>query len=97
MDTTKALFEKLIIQLAPTGMVPDKTDTPYTSITYGEIIDDTLETFKKGVLFAHMHTRDEQVGGYMRVGPDSIYYDYQKRVPVTDERLVRNTAAIPIV
>jgi uncharacterized protein (DUF849 family) len=59
MDITAPLFEKLIIQLAPTGMVPNKTDTPYVPITPEEIIEDTVKAYKKGISFVHIHARDE--------------------------------------
>lgn len=60
MDTTETFFNKLIIQLAPTGMVPNKTDTPHVPITPEEIIEDTVKAYKKGVSFVHIHARDEQ-------------------------------------
>ncbi|HNQ29235.1 MAG TPA: 3-keto-5-aminohexanoate cleavage protein [Methanolinea sp.] len=60
MDTTEAFFDKLIIQLAPTGMVPNKSDTPHVPITPEEIVEDTVKAYKKGVSFVHIHARDEQ-------------------------------------
>jgi len=60
MDIRDPLFNKLIIQLAPTGMVPNKTDTPYVPITPEEIIEDTVKAYKKGVSFVHIHARDER-------------------------------------
>ena len=50
---------KLIITLAPTGMIPTKEDTPYVPITPEEIARDTYEAYKLGVSIVHVHARDE--------------------------------------
>jgi 3-keto-5-aminohexanoate cleavage enzyme len=52
--------EKLIIQLAPTGMVPTKKDTPYVPITPREIARDIYKAYKLGVSVVHIHARDEE-------------------------------------
>ena len=49
---------KLIIQLAPTGMVPSRRDTPYVPITPDEIAGDTYEAYKLGASVVHLHARD---------------------------------------
>jgi 3-keto-5-aminohexanoate cleavage enzyme len=51
---------KLIIKLAPTGMIPTKNDTPYVPITPEEIIRDTVEAYKAGVSIVHIHARDQE-------------------------------------
>jgi 3-keto-5-aminohexanoate cleavage enzyme len=51
---------KMIIQLAPTGMVPTKKDNPYTPITPEEIARDTYEAYKLGASVVHVHARDEE-------------------------------------
>lgn len=51
---------KLIIKLAPTGMIPTKNDTPYVPITPKEIADDTYKAYKLGTSVVHVHARDEQ-------------------------------------
>ncbi|MHA2060672.1 MAG: 3-keto-5-aminohexanoate cleavage protein [Candidatus Sifarchaeia archaeon] len=51
--------EKLIIKLAPTGMIPRKEDTPFVPITAEEIIKDTCEAYKLGASVVHVHARDE--------------------------------------
>lgn len=48
---------KLIIELAPTGMVPHKSDCPNVPITPDEIINDTYEAFKLGATMVHVHAR----------------------------------------
>ena len=55
----RVLSQKLIIQLAPTGMVPTKDDTPYVPITPDEIGDDTYRAYKIGASVVHVHARDE--------------------------------------
>ena len=59
-DYSCKLASKLIIKLAPTGMIPTKDDTPHVPITPEEIIKDTCEAYKLGVSVAHIHARDEQ-------------------------------------
>lgn len=56
----EAFHRKLIIQLAPTGMVPQKSDTPHVPITPEEIARDTYEAYKLGASAVHVHARDEQ-------------------------------------
>jgi 3-keto-5-aminohexanoate cleavage enzyme len=59
-DYSYKLADKLIIKLAPTGMIPTKQDTPYVPITAEEIIKDTYEAYRLGVSNVHIHARDEQ-------------------------------------
>jgi 3-keto-5-aminohexanoate cleavage enzyme len=51
---------KLIITLAPTGMIPTKDQTVYVPITPEEIASDTYEAYKLGVSVVHVHARDKQ-------------------------------------
>jgi uncharacterized protein (DUF849 family) len=50
---------KLIIQLAPTGMVPTHKDSPHVPLTPVEIAEDTYRSYKLGVSSVHVHARDE--------------------------------------
>ena len=50
---------KLIITLAPTGMIPRKEDTPYVPLTAEEIAKDTYEAYKLGASVVHVHARDD--------------------------------------
>lgn len=50
---------KLIITLAPTGMIPTKKDTKYVPITPKEIAADAYEAYKLGASIVHVHARDE--------------------------------------
>jgi 3-keto-5-aminohexanoate cleavage enzyme len=49
---------KLIITLAPTGMIPTKKQTPNVPTTPEEIAEDTYEAYKLGVSVVHVHARD---------------------------------------
>ncbi|MBN2604117.1 MAG: 3-keto-5-aminohexanoate cleavage protein [Candidatus Thermoplasmatota archaeon] len=51
---------KLIITLAPTGMIPTKEDTKNVPLTPDEIVKDAYEGYKLGVSIVHIHARDEQ-------------------------------------
>jgi 3-keto-5-aminohexanoate cleavage enzyme len=50
---------KLIITLAPTGMIPTKNQTPHVPITPNEIANDTYEAYKLGASIVHVHARDQ--------------------------------------
>lgn len=49
---------KLIIQLAPTGMIPNKYDTPHIPITPEEIASDVYKAYNLGASVVHIHARD---------------------------------------
>jgi 3-keto-5-aminohexanoate cleavage enzyme len=51
---------KLIIQLAPTGMVPTKDENPHLPVSPEEIARDVYEAYKLGVSVVHVHARDEK-------------------------------------
>jgi len=52
--------EGLIINFAPTGMIPTKKMTPYVPISPREIIDDVLRCAELGCNVVHIHARDEK-------------------------------------
>jgi len=49
----------LIINFAPTGMLPVKTVTPYVPIHPSEIIEQTHAAYELGITIAHLHARKE--------------------------------------
>jgi 3-keto-5-aminohexanoate cleavage enzyme len=51
-------MDRLIINFAPTGMIPTKRMTPYVPITPDEIVCDVLEVRKYGISMVHLHARD---------------------------------------
>lgn len=53
------LRSKLIIKLAPTGMIPTKKDNPYVPITPKDIARDTLKSYRLGASVVHVHARDQ--------------------------------------
>jgi len=59
-DYGSELVGKLIIKLAPTGMIPTRKDTPHVPITPKEIIRDTCKAYELGVSVVHVHARDKQ-------------------------------------
>src|SRR3989304_9538477 len=52
-------MEKLIINLAPMGMIPTKKMSPHVPITPEEIIKDVKKCSPLGVSMVHLHARDE--------------------------------------
>jgi 3-keto-5-aminohexanoate cleavage enzyme len=53
---------KLIINLAPTGMIPTKEMTPHVPVTAEEIIEDVHQAVEVGITVVHLHARDEWTG-----------------------------------
>jgi uncharacterized protein (DUF849 family) len=52
-------YDKLIINVALTGMVPCKKDTPFVPITADEIVGDALRCVSAGASILHIHARDD--------------------------------------
>jgi 3-keto-5-aminohexanoate cleavage enzyme len=48
----------LIVNLAPTGMIPTRTMTPHVPLTPEEIIADVLKCRDLGITAVHLHARD---------------------------------------
>ena len=53
-------LEKLIITVAPTGSVPQKSDTPFLPTTPDEIAETAYLCEQEGASVIHVHCRDEQ-------------------------------------
>jgi uncharacterized protein (DUF849 family) len=51
--------EPLIINLAPTGMMPTKQMTPHVPLSTQEIVDDAARCAALGATIIHLHARDE--------------------------------------
>lgn len=51
--------EPLIINLAPTGMVPTKETTPHVPVSVEEILEDVALCRELGASIIHVHARDE--------------------------------------
>jgi len=73
---------KLIITLAPTGMIPTKEDTPHVPITPEEIGKDTYEAYKLGASVVHVHARDENGNPtYKKENFEEIFEAIKRKCP----------------
>lgn len=54
--------DKLIVNFAPTGMIPTKKLTPLLPVSVSEIVADVHEAWEIGITMVHLHARDEQTG-----------------------------------
>jgi 3-oxoadipate:acetyl-CoA acetyltransferase len=52
--------EPLIVNFAPTGMVPTKEMTPHVPVSPDEILEDVARCRELGVSIVHVHARDEE-------------------------------------
>lgn len=52
----------LIINLAPTGMIPTREMTPHVPLTVDEIVEDVHEAWEIGITMVHLHARDAESG-----------------------------------
>ena len=74
--------DKLIITLAPTGMIPTKNSTPYIPLTPEEITNDTYEAYKKGASIVHVHARDENgKPTYQKEIFEKIFKEIKRKCP----------------
>lgn len=55
-------MEKLILNLAPTGMIPNKRMTPHVPVTPAEIVEDVHAAWEIGITMVHLHARDPVTG-----------------------------------
>jgi uncharacterized protein (DUF849 family) len=73
---------KMIITLAPTGMIPTKKDTPYVPVTPEEIANETYEAYKLGVSIVHVHARDENGNPtYKKEYYEKIFAEIKRKCP----------------
>jgi 3-oxoadipate:acetyl-CoA acetyltransferase len=56
------MTDELIINLAPTGMVPTRADSPYVPLTPGEVAADVRRCADLGAAIVHLHPRDDAGG-----------------------------------
>jgi 3-keto-5-aminohexanoate cleavage enzyme len=52
----------LIVNLAPTGMIPTKAMTPHVPVSVSEIVEDVHEAWEIGITMVHLHARDPRSG-----------------------------------
>src|SRR5688572_1603215 len=48
-----------IINFCPTGMIPDKSQTPFVPVSAAEIIEQVQEAYELGITIAHLHARED--------------------------------------
>ena len=65
MADLKALKNKTIITVAPTGAWPKKKDNPNVPMDPEEIAEEVYACWKAGAAIAHLHMRDEEGNGRM--------------------------------
>lgn len=76
------LADKLIIKLAPTGMIPTKEDTPYVPTTPEEIAEDSYKAYRLGASIVHVHARDERGRPtHKREYFEPIFHQIRERCP----------------
>jgi uncharacterized protein (DUF849 family) len=52
-------MKKLVINFCPTGMVPQKSHSPFVPISAQEVVEQTHEAYEIGITIAHLHAREE--------------------------------------
>ncbi len=52
----------LIVNFAPTGMIPTREMTPHVPISVTEIVEDVHRAVEIGISMVHLHARDEVTG-----------------------------------
>src|SRR6478736_5680350 len=85
MPQTTPVRQSLILNLAPTGMVPTRRMSPHVPLQPNEIVSDVLAAAEIGVTIVHLHARDEDgepthrrevyariIGGIRDVRPDLV-------------------------
>ena len=61
-------MDKIIVNFTPTGMLPQKSETPHVPISPEEIICDVKVAYELGISMVHLHARnrDDQKPGYQK-------------------------------
>ncbi len=54
------MFEDLIIDFTPTGMIPTKKMTPFVPVSVSEIVEDVLQATEIGITKVHIHARNAE-------------------------------------
>lgn len=56
------MTEKLVINLAPTGMIPTKKMTEFVPVSVNEVVEDVHQAWEIGISMVHLHARDPNTG-----------------------------------
>ncbi len=93
--------DELIINLAPTGMVPTRADTPHVPLTPDEVAADVRRCLDVGASIVHIHPRDESGeptspgSGQQHSSPPSERRGSEHRRVHHDERAAEARARCP--
>ena len=52
----------MIVNFAPTGMIPTKEMTPHVPVSVAEIVEEVHQAVEIGISMVHLHARDESTG-----------------------------------
>jgi 3-keto-5-aminohexanoate cleavage enzyme len=52
----------LIVNFAPTGMIPNKEMSSYVPLTVSEVVEDVRQAVEIGITMVHLHARDPETG-----------------------------------
>ena len=55
-------MNKILLNFAPTGMVPMKKHSPHVPLSVSEVVEDVLMASEMGIAIAHIHARDQKNG-----------------------------------
>ncbi len=55
-------MNKIIVNFTPTGMMPQKSNTPHVPIDKDEIIEQVKEAYELGITMVHLHVREPGTG-----------------------------------
>lgn len=53
-------MDKIIVNFAPTGLIPQKSDSPHVPVTPSEIIADVQKACALGITMVHLHAREPE-------------------------------------
>lgn len=74
--------KKIVVNFCPTGMVPQKQNTPHIPISPQEIIEQTHEAYEIGITIAHLHAREEDgVPSYRKSIYQEIFEGVRRHCP----------------
>lgn len=78
-------MNNLIINLAPTGMIPTKSLTPFVPITPEEIVTDVKKCIELGASMIHLHARDSEG---VPTHDKKIYADIIRKIKEFDRNVI---------
>jgi 3-keto-5-aminohexanoate cleavage enzyme len=76
--STYNIVVNIIVNFAPTGMIPTKGMTPHVPISVNEIVEDVHEACEIGITMVHLHARDQRTGDPTYKG--EVYRDIIEKI-----------------